>query len=29
MHSAREYVDYKTMIKGQELLRELFEAHNK
>lgn len=29
MHSAREYVDYKTMIKGQELLTELFEAHNK
>lgn len=29
MHSAREYVDYKTMIKGQELLREFFEAFNK
>lgn len=29
MHSAREYVDYKTMIKGQELLKELFEAHNR
>ena len=29
MHSAREYVDYKTMIKGQELLREFFLAHNK
>jgi len=29
MHSAREYVDYKTMLKGQELLRALFEAYNK
>ena len=29
MHSAREYVDYKTMIKGQELLQALFEAFNK
>lgn len=29
MHSAREYVDYQTMIKGQELLKKLFEAHNK
>lgn len=29
MHSAREYVDYKTMLKGQELLAELFEAYNK
>ena len=29
MHSAKEYVDYKTMIKGQELLKELFEAYNK
>lgn len=28
MHSAREYVDYKTMIKGQELLKALFEAYN-
>ena len=28
MHSAREYVDYKTMLKGQELLRALFEAYN-
>lgn len=28
MHSAREYVDYKTMIKGQELLREFFAAYN-
>ena len=28
MHSAGEYVDYKTMIKGQELLRNLFIAHN-
>ena len=28
MHSAREYVDYKTMIKGQELLKLLFEAYN-
>ncbi|MBR1425614.1 M20/M25/M40 family metallo-hydrolase [bacterium] len=29
MHSASEYVDYKTMLKGQELLKELFEAYNK
>ena len=29
MHSANEYVDYKTMIKGQELLQALFEAYNK
>ena len=29
MHSANEYVDYKTMLKGQELLRALFEAYNK
>lgn len=29
MHSAREYVDYKTMIKGQELLKAFFEAFNK
>ncbi len=29
MHSAREYVDYKTMIKGQELLQAFFEAFNK
>lgn len=29
MHSAREYVDYKTMLKGQELLKALFEAHNR
>ncbi|MBQ8458982.1 M20/M25/M40 family metallo-hydrolase [bacterium] len=29
MHSAREYVDYKTMLKGQELLSELFDAYNK
>ncbi len=29
MHSAREYVDYKTMLKGQELLQEFFEAYNK
>ena len=28
MHSAREYVDYKTMLKGQELLEALFRAHN-
>ncbi len=28
MHSANEYVDYKTMIKGQELLKSLFEAYN-
>ncbi len=29
MHSASEYVDYTTMIKGQELLREFFIAYNK
>lgn len=29
MHSAREYVDYKTMLKGQELLQALFETFNK
>lgn len=29
MHSNREYVDYKTMLKGQELLKELFETFNK
>ena len=29
MHSATEYVDYKTMLKGQELLQALFEAFNK
>jgi len=29
MHSSSEYVDYKSMIKGQELLTELFEAYNK
>ena len=29
MHSAREYVDYKTMLKGQELLQAFFEAFNK
>jgi di/tripeptidase len=28
MHSAKEYVDYKTMLKGQELLQALFEAYN-
>ena len=28
MHSANEYVDYKTMIKGQELLKALFETYN-
>lgn len=28
MHSAREYVDYKTMLKGQELLQAFFEAYN-
>lgn len=28
MHSKREYVEYKTMIKGQELLKALFEAYN-
>lgn len=28
MHSAREYVDYKTMLKGQELLAALFNAYN-
>lgn len=29
MHSAMEYVDYKTMLKGQEFLQALFEAYNK
>ena len=29
MHSAREYVDYKTMLKGQELLKALFLEFNK
>lgn len=29
MHSNREYVDYKTMIKGQELLQVFFEDFNK
>ncbi len=29
MHSDREYVDYKTMLKGQELLQEVFAAFNK
>ncbi len=29
MHSDKEYVDYKTMIKGQDLLNEVFEAFNK
>ena len=29
MHSSREYVDYTTMIKGQELLQVLFEEYNK
>lgn len=28
MHSAAEYVDYKTMLKGQELLQAFFEAYN-
>lgn len=28
MHSANEYVDYKTMVKGQELLKALFEVYN-
>ena len=28
MHSANEYVDYKTMIQGQKLLKALFEAYN-
>jgi dipeptidase D len=28
MHSAREYVDYKTMIKGQELLSKMFKNFN-
>lgn len=28
MHSANEYLDYKTMLKGQELLKALFEAYN-
>lgn len=29
MHSSSEYVDYKSMLKGQELLTELFYAYNK
>jgi len=29
MHSAREYVDYKSMLKGQEILANLFDAYNK
>jgi len=29
MHSSEEYVDYKSMLKGAELLKELFEAYNK
>lgn len=29
MHSNREYVDYKTMLKGQELLKVFFEDFNK
>lgn len=29
MHSDKEYVDYKTMLKGQEILKELFEVYNK
>ena len=28
MHSANEYVDYTTMIKGQQLLKVLFETYN-
>lgn len=28
MHSKNEYLDYKTLIKGQELLRTFFEAYN-
>ena len=28
MHSDKEYVDYKTMIKGQEVLQEFFRAYN-
>ena len=28
MHSANEYLEYNTMLKGQELLKSLFEAHN-
>ena len=28
MHSKNEYLDYKTMLKGQELLKELFLAFN-
>jgi len=28
MHSDKEYVDYKSMIKGQELLEEFFKAYN-
>ena len=29
MHSADEYIDYKTMIKGQELLKAFFDAYNR
>ena len=28
MHSAKEYVDYKTMLQGQKLLEEFFKAYN-
>ena len=28
MHSKNEYLDYKTMLKGQEVLKELFKAFN-
>ena len=29
MHSDKEYVDYKTMLKGQELLEKFFLAYNR
>ncbi len=28
MHSKNEYLDYKSMLKGHEILKELFKAHN-
>ena len=28
MHSKNEYLDYKSMLKGQEVLKELFKAYN-
>lgn len=29
MHSKEEYLDYKTLLKGQEIIREFFEEYNK